>query len=867
LRDFLSFLSWYGAITLVGVISFPIAFRFFPKLGSRGYALVRPISLLIWGFIFWLFCSLGVLQNDLGGVLVSLGVLLVFSAILLQKERWIELKDWVRQNWRLILVAEIVFLVLFASWTVVRAANPDAAYTEKPMELAFINSILLSPNFPPQDPWLSGYAISYYYFGYILVSLLIRVTGVASSVAFNLSSSLWFALTGTAAFGIVHDLLKAWKNGHGDGTQANEPTLKSGIARIGGLLGPFFLLIIGNLEGFLELLYARRAFWKVGADGALTSGFWNWLGILELNTAPTQPVAWILNRTNGWLWWRGSRVIQDLGISGGNIEVIDEFPFFTYLISDLHPHLLAMPFCLLALALALNAFLARDDTDFSFPFTLGWLRHWQSWMTFLILGSLAFLNTWDFPIYVGLFAVIVIYKRVLSIGWSWRRVWEFIQCGIILGIGGVVLFLPFYLGFQSQAGGILPSLEYITRGINFWVMFGVFLSLIIIWLIIQIREKKNSFSAKKGLLIVLYVFLGLFLASMLWGLLILNLSLIGISLSASLNPVIAAYGEKLIFAGQLFAGLHGNYSTATILQEALLRRIYSPGTWLTLAFIIFTTVGIIAETSKKKIVTEIPEDSRQLGATPSNIKVFILILIFFGAGLTLFPEFFYLRDQFGSRMNTIFKFYFQAWIFWSIAVAFISVELFNALKRWRYMLFSIFWVILITAGMAYPVLMVLNKTNNFSPAIWTLDGNEYISRYTPDDYLAMQWLRERDTGIIAEAVGGSYTDFARISTRTGFPTVLGWPGHESQWRGGATEMGIRAEEIARMYETELGDEAVLIVEKYQIRYIYLGNLERTQYNVNQSKFDTLFDVIYSNASVTIYEVPGEYGGMAIDGST
>ena len=198
-------------------------------------------------------------------------------------------------------------------------------------------------------------------------------------------------------------------------------------------------------------------------------------------------------------------------------------------------------------------------------------------------------------------------------------------------------------------------------------------------------------------------------------------------------------------------------------------------------------------------------------------------------------------------MNTIFKFYFQAWIFWSIAVAFISVELFNALKRWRYMLFSIFWVILITAGMAYPVLMVLNKTNNFSPAVWTLDGNEYISRYTPDDYLAMQWLRERDTGIIAEAVGGSYTDFARISTRTGFPTVLGWPGHESQWRGGATEMGSRAEEIARLYETDFGDEAVLIVEKYKIRYIYLGNLERMQYNVNQSKFDTLFDMIYSNA--------------------
>ena len=288
----------------------------------------------------------------------------MISALLLRKGNWAELKEWVKKNWRLILTAEIVFFVLFAVWTIVRAANPDAAYTEKPMELAFINSILKSTSFPPRDPWLSGYAISYYYFGYVIVSMLIRVTGVASSVAFNLSSSLWFALTGTAAYGIVHDLLKAWRDSRAIGDQVDKSDGKGALARFGGLLGPFFLLIIGNLEGLFELLYVRRAFWKVGADGALTSRFWNWLGILELNTAPTAPIAWIPNRSNGWLWWRGSRVIQDLSISGGNIEVIDEFPFFTYLISDLHPHLLAMPFCLLAMALALNVFLSRDDSDF-----------------------------------------------------------------------------------------------------------------------------------------------------------------------------------------------------------------------------------------------------------------------------------------------------------------------------------------------------------------------------------------------------------------------------------------------------------------------------------------------------------------------
>jgi uncharacterized membrane protein len=206
-------------------------------------------------------------------------------------------------------------------------------------------------------------------------------------------------------------------------------------------------------------------------------------------------------------------------------------------------------------------------------------------------------------------------------------------------------------------------------------------------------------------------------------------------------------------------------------------------------------------------------------------------------------------------MNTIFKFYFQGWIFWALAAAFISVELFTTLKRWRYVAFSILWTGLAIGGLAYPVLMVLNKTNDFRPAVWTLDGNEYIARYSPDEYAAIQWLSERNVGIVAEAIGGSYTDYARVSTRTGFPTVLGWPGHESQWRGGANEMGSRYEDIQRLYETNVADEAMTIVKQYNIHYIYLGNLERILYKVDQAKLDSMLDTIYSNSSVNINEDP------------
>ena len=87
-----------------------------------------------------------------------------------------------------ILVTELVFAALFVLWVWVRSQNPAIAATEKPMEFAFLNAIGRSPSFPPLDPWLSGFAISYYYFGYIMTSLIARLALVPEQIAFNLAS-------------------------------------------------------------------------------------------------------------------------------------------------------------------------------------------------------------------------------------------------------------------------------------------------------------------------------------------------------------------------------------------------------------------------------------------------------------------------------------------------------------------------------------------------------------------------------------------------------------------------------------------------------------------------------------------------------
>jgi YYY domain-containing protein len=857
MSDILHFLIWYLIISITGLAALPLGFRFFPRLPSRGYALVRPLGLLIWGFVFWLLTSLGVLQNDLGGVILAFAVLIAFGVWAGTGGKFAELTGWLKQNLRLILTVEGLFFAAFLLWTLVRGMDPDVAYTEKPMELAFINAILRSPTFPPMDPWLSGYAISYYYFGYILIAMLTRVSGAASAVAFNLSSALWFAMTATALYGIVYDLVLSWQQHRSGRTESGSQR----IARAAGFLGPLFVLITSTYEGVLEFLYAGGVFWHKVADGTYTSKFWTWLGILDLNEPPTPPFNWIPSRTSGWLWWRGSRVLQDLSLTNQHVEVIDEFPFFSYLLSDLHPHVLAMPFALLAIGVSLNFFLGADQFLAKFKNIQGWMKSWSFWLTALILGSLAFINTWDFPIYVGLLCFTWGYIRYRNDGWKWKVLWEFIKNGFILGMTGVVLFLPFYIGFASQAGGILPSMEFMTKGVHFWILFGALLIPIVWWLIHRMRQEKGRQYIKQGFQIALTLMLGLFILMILYGLVIFGLQTYGPVLAGSANPSIAGLGAKMIMGGQAFAGLHENFPASEVVREAVLRRITSPGTWLTLGVMLVLALGLLLARNTKEMSEEHPAIEPAVVDVHPQVEKFVLILLGFGLALTIFPEFFYLRDQFGWRMNTIFKFYFQAWILWGISAAVLSVWLFQSLKKWKGAVFQIVWVISMLAGLAYPSIMLWTKTNHFSMKEWTLNGNAYIERNNPDEYNAITWLQSAPLGVVSEAIGGSYTEYARVSTRSGQPTVLGWPGHESQWRGGGTEMGSRFDDIRTLYEAKTWEQVEPIIEQYNIRYIYVGGLENLAYHVDTGKFNDVLEPVYSNQNVTIYEVPSDVGEL------
>ena len=877
-------LSWYAFSLVLAVVNLPLAYAAMRKLPSRGIFLLRPLGLLLWGTIFWWLTSIQLLRNDLASQVTAFFVLAGINLLVLSKIDRERFFAWIKENKNLLIRAELIFLVGFVLMAVVRAANPEIINTEKFMEMAFINAILKSPGFPPMDPWLSGYSISYYYFGYLLSAMLIRITGVTSSVGYNLVAAFWFGMTAVGAYGILWDLLSLREQG-----TKSKPAMVflSKHKAMLALLAPLMILVMGNWFSGLDMLHARSV---------LPENAWAQLDIPELTREPNALT--IKPQRGGWSWWQASRVVQDRTLDGRAVEVIDEFPAFTYLLADIHPHMLSMPLVLLAIAQALNAFMGGWEGCVR----LGRLVVPASGLTIVLgvftLGGIAFMNTWDFPFYLLLMGAAFMLYRARTSGWSNKRFWELVGFGVVGGVLSIVAYLPFYLSFSSQAGGVIPSLAFFTKGKYFWIMFGPLLLPIFGFLVSKVR-RISKLSLKSGLWVTLSVLLVLFIFG--W--------------------VLGFAGTQIEMTKDLLLGLHGAGSAGELLMDSLLNRLVAPGTWITLFLLIWIALSLLFEkvsaSQTEKGGTDTDSSGQLMLANPS---VFVLLMVLLGGILALVPEFIYLRDQFGWRMNTIFKFYFQAWILWSLAGAYGLIRLFEprtdsktqdrwwivalvsagllagtvvlsdlgAQKLGNYgtsildylmllpVLIAIAWLTVnawrkdwkkvmgviavfgVLVGMAFPLIEGWNKTNGFNPTRgFSLDGKRDFYISAADEMKAAEWLANAPVGVMTEAIsdtGGSYTTYNSISTFSGMPTVLGWVGHEAQWRGGYEEIGSRQADVKELYSSSKWERAQAIIDMYNIRYIVLGNTENSTYQVDQGKFEEHLEKVFDSQTVDIYEV-------------
>ena len=844
-REGVYLLSWWLLATAAGLAALPWCWRLLGGLPDKGYTLARPLGLMLVGFLYWFLGSVGLLQNTPGGIVLAWLIVLAVGVWLYRRGEPLSQGYW-RETASVRVVSELVFIGLFVGWAIFRAYQNDTSTTEKPMELAFMSGILRSDTFPPNDPWLSGYAISYYYFGYVMSAMLTMLSGVKIGIGFSLTIALWFALTGVAAFGVVYNMVRSRAFRHG---ALWDDARGRGGALSAGLLAVICVLFLSNFQfPLIELPYQNRL---VSED---YFQYWRTQGRTDFDGTYTQadgPLT-LVNPSNWEYWWffRASRVLTDIQLDGtlaGGAQPIDEFPNFSFLLSDAHPHVLALPFVILCLGMALNLVLMPRNPTWHETFLYG-----------LMVGCLIFLNTWDGPVYLMALVGAYMLRRVGAKDGhlTWRDWGSAVGFFAILLVIGVVSVFPFIIGFRSQAGGFLPNLIYPTYFPHFFLMFGPFMFLTGGFLLVETWRGSRT-------------------GRMNWtlGLVTAAVSLVFLSLLVLLFVILASLIPSLRDSVAGFINANGGWEQVT--SRLLERRIAYAGTVILLLSAIVLIVARLFPRAERKT-----HDDDVITGAYAPATGFALLLVGIAAVMTLIPEFVYLRDVFGTRINTIFKFYYQAWILLSIATAYGVWSVFSSRDEAAHplakMAYSVVTSVVLFLGLLYPLFgiqyrMFINTGRmqaNTAEAPLTLDGTPDMT--TPDDYAMVQCLDillPGDDVIVVEAQRDAYNSrYNRVGSMTGIPTVMGWRNHENQWRGPTFDetAGGRAESVDALYNAADIEFARQIIDQYGIDYIVYGQTERDTYDqVGEEKFIENFPVVCEVGDNRVYRVvpplPGSQG--------
>jgi YYY domain-containing protein len=733
-------LGFFALVEVAGLAAMPLAALVLARLPGAGLGFAKPLGLLLVGWIVWMAASIDVASYGRGLLAAALGIVALAGVLAALRQRTLarRLREPPKGRFgrrrrarleartlapddphrRLLLIgSEVVFAVAFALMALLVSFAPDVWNTEKPMDMAFMTAIQASQHFPPHDPWMAGETINYYYLGHLLLAMPAHALGLEPSRGYNLSLAALFGLCASSVFTFAGTLWAA----------AREHVRGGSVAV--GLLAVALLVILGNLAGAREWLDA---------------------------TGP--PL--------GYEWFAPSRVIKD---------TINEFPAFSFTLGDVHAHVLALPFTLLALAFALQVALAGPRGDVALRSVA------EALAAALSVGALYAINSWSYPLAAGILILAVL---VWATGPSaaGRRGFGVVWLGLVL-LGSVVLLLPFWLNFDPPShgiGGVTKHAPFTTFAGDMALIYGI-----LGWLVAAAYASRVLASPRPGRLAVWIAVAAAFVLSLL-----APLDYSGIAALAALTGVAA---------------------------HAAFRARLAPA------------------------------------------ERFLWVLIAVALGCLLVPELVYVRDEFDGtalyRSNTVFKLGYHAYLLLAIAGACAAAYAGRWLPRRLWTGWATVATVLLLLGLVYPYAGPYAKTRGYS-ASPTLDGLGWLRKTAPGDVGAIEWLRANAPGdaVILESVGPDYSAFghARISTFSGRPAVMGWAGHELQW---AHDPGTRVADVKRLYETTDDAEARQLLDRYGVRYVVVGPIERADYgDAGLLKWDRLGRRMFDRDGTTVFDV-------------
>lgn len=394
-NDFFSLLYWWLLLLLGGGLVFPWVSQFFSSFWDRGWLFSKIWWLVVLSYLVFLAGRIHLFPFFQETVILFL-LVFVLGGVLFwrEKKRRNQLYRLWREKGEILVIEEGLFFFSLAGWSFIRGLAPRIEGLEKFMDFGFVNSLLRSRWFPPQDMWFAGEKINYYYFGHLQAAVLTKLSGLESGLTYNLMIATLFALSLVGGFSLVATFLSSFKK---RGKKVKKMII------LGGLISAFLLTLGGNLHPAVYLLKdGPKKYWY--PDATRFIGY-----------RPNNP----------------------------HDKTIHEFPSYSFVVADLHGHLNDLPTALL--------FVAVLWLFFSSPLK----ERRKKWpLLSFLLAVMYMTNSWDFLVYGGLYAFLGGVIVLSSSRNKKKGIVEWFKEGVMVLLGAAVFSLPFSLSFKPLTQGI-----------------------------------------------------------------------------------------------------------------------------------------------------------------------------------------------------------------------------------------------------------------------------------------------------------------------------------------------------------------------------------------------------------------------------
>ena len=716
--DVWTFWTWYLLAAVLGVVGMAVTGRLFRGFADKGWMFSKVVSITITGFLTWFLVSIKLLKFT---TVTCVGITVVFGIVcilLYEKQRKAGYDCLPIDNLDLVYIEEILFFAVFLMWTYLAGFHPAAHGTEKFMDYGFMEAMMRSKTLPATDIWYSQGKINYYYGGQYFAVFLTKLSGTQVELTYNLMRTFVAAFAFVLPFSLVRQMTVDMQGKKVYGWKKRLPSITGFIAGLA-------VSIAGNMH---YVVYAQIIPLIQKLKGQEVDSYWFPDATRYIGFNPDVPD-----------------------------KTIHEFPCYSFVLGDLHAHVVNIMFVLLLLGL-LYAWMQKVRNTTPSVEKLGAKKFWMQQLLMphilaaaMLLGMFHWTNYWDFVIYYVVTGGTVLFMNIICLKGDIKRIIAVTaaQAVEIFAVATVII-LPFTLQFTTMVQGV--------------------------------RLAQNH-SLPHQLLI-------------LWGL-----------------PTI-----------------------------------------LTLVFVISLIVGKLKRLNHKSLY--------RLMKAIRTPDLFAVIMGLCAIGLVAIPELVYVRDIYenrNARANTMFKLTYQAYIMFGMTMAYVIFRLLFVNRR----------KILKAVGVI-GLALLLWTCGYFGKSVdsWfgqVLDPSQYkglnATAFLETDYAedvgAIRWLKENIEGspVVLEANGDSYSEYERVSAMTGLPTVMGWYVHEWLWRNDVADLNAKADEIETIYTSTNAAEVQMLVEKYDISYIFVGSCEREKYaDLNNEVLQSLGEIVYQDPDYETYIV-------------